>query len=82
MKLEEIAKLASVIDHTQNAQVKQILIDLLQSMISKHTMSESSWPVQSPGCRVCGMGKNGEAMGYVCPRSDCPTRVSCQASLL
>lgn len=29
------------------------------------------------GCKVCGIGKNGEAMGYVCNRSDCPTRVTC-----
>lgn len=29
------------------------------------------------GCRVCGIGKNGEPMGYVCPRTDCPTRVYC-----
>ena len=24
------------------------------------------------GCRVCGVGDGGKAMGYVCPRSDCP----------
>ncbi len=29
------------------------------------------------GCPVCGLGKNGEIMGYVCNRSDCPTRVTC-----
>ena len=26
------------------------------------------------GCRVCGMTG---VMGYVCPRSDCPTRITC-----
>lgn len=30
-----------------------------------------------PGCRVCGIGADGKAMGYVCNRSDCPTRVTC-----
>jgi hypothetical protein len=25
------------------------------------------------GCRVCGIGANGETMGYCCPRSDCPS---------
>jgi len=29
------------------------------------------------GCRVCGMGADGQPVGYVCPRSDCPSRVSC-----
>lgn len=29
------------------------------------------------GCRVCGLGKNGESLGYVCPRFDCPTKVTC-----
>lgn len=28
------------------------------------------------GCRVCGIGANGEALGYVCPRLDCPTRIT------
>jgi hypothetical protein len=31
----------------------------------------------STGCKVCGIGANGETMGYVCPRTDCPTRVTC-----
>jgi hypothetical protein len=29
------------------------------------------------GCPVCGIGANGEVMGYVCPRMDCPTRITC-----
>lgn len=29
------------------------------------------------GCRVCGIGANGEALGYVCPRTDCPSRFTC-----
>jgi hypothetical protein len=29
------------------------------------------------GCGVCGIGANGQTMGYVCTRSDCPTRVTC-----
>ena len=28
------------------------------------------------GCHVCGLGSDG-AMGYACPRSDCPTAVRC-----
>ena len=29
------------------------------------------------GCHVCGSGANGEVIGYVCNRSDCPTRITC-----
>lgn len=29
------------------------------------------------GCKVCGIGKNGEVMGYVCNNPNCPTRVTC-----
>jgi hypothetical protein len=29
------------------------------------------------GCLVCGIGKQGEAMGYVCPRMDCPIKATC-----
>lgn len=29
------------------------------------------------GCFKCGIGKDGGTMGYVCPRPDCPTRITC-----
>lgn len=31
------------------------------------------------GCDVCGLGGSNvsQAMGYVCPRGDCPTKVTC-----
>lgn len=35
-------------------------------------------PQYRKGCSVCGIGANGEAFGYVCIRTDCPVRVSCQ----
>ena len=35
---------------------------------------------QKRGCRVCGIGADGQAYGYVCSRSDCPTRVTCGGS--
>ena len=28
------------------------------------------------GCKVCGLGVNGECTGYYCTRGDCPTRVT------
>jgi hypothetical protein len=29
------------------------------------------------GCSTCGLGADGKATGYVCYRTDCPTRVTC-----
>ena len=29
------------------------------------------------GCGVCRIGADGKAYGYVCPRLDCPTKVTC-----
>jgi len=33
--------------------------------------------VWDPQCPLCGVGDGGKAMGYVCPRGDCPTKVTC-----
>lgn len=35
-------------------------------------------PVKQLGCFKCGLGSDG-AMGYVCSRHDCPTKVTCVA---
>ena len=38
------------------------------------------WPTvekTTMGCQTCGIGSDGRAYGYVCSRSDCPTRVTC-----
>jgi len=43
-------------------------------------MTLPPWPRVSQlnrGCGVCGIGDNGQIMGYVCTRSDCPTRITC-----
>ena len=32
------------------------------------------------GCRVCNNGAQVGALGYVCPRSDCPTKITCEVS--
>jgi hypothetical protein len=29
------------------------------------------------GCPVCSLGADGKPMGYVCPRNDCPSRITC-----
>ena len=40
-------------------------------LISPHTTTIKQ------GCTVCGIGADGKPYGYVCSRSDCPTRVTC-----
>lgn len=30
-----------------------------------------------PGCSICGIGGDGKAMGFVCSRPNCPTKVTC-----
>jgi hypothetical protein len=39
-------------------------------------VTEPTFSVRT-GCKVCGVGDGGKAMGYVCPRGDCPTKVTC-----
>lgn len=34
------------------------------------------WWTTSLGCQKCGIGSDGEALSYVCPRVDCPSKVS------
>jgi hypothetical protein len=38
------------------------------------------WPPVSQwqrSCAVCNIGASGQVIGYVCSRSDCPTRITC-----
>ena len=35
------------------------------------------WPPKTRGCTVCGIGSDGGTLGYVCPRGDCPSRITC-----
>ncbi len=36
-----------------------------------------SWVPRAKGCQVCSLGADGKPMGYVCPRNDCPSRITC-----
>ena len=55
---------------------------MIEAALAAHKQAE---PVVEPaipwgkaigaGCRVCGLGTDGRAFGYVCPRGDCPTQV-------
>lgn len=33
--------------------------------------------ISTQDCPVCGLGKDGKSMGYVCSNSNCPTRITC-----
>jgi hypothetical protein len=94
MTLDEIAKLVELISKTEDPTVKKLLTDYLAAtLLAKNTLTEeyglpnvrsmryteTTEPVVNFGCRVCGIGKNGEIMGYVCPRTDCPTRITCSS---
>jgi hypothetical protein len=47
-----------------------------REMFSPPGSPESMFPtVKLSGCAVCGIGA-GKVMGYVCPRSDCPMKVT------
>ena len=45
-----------------------------------NTYSMQGYPLKTDtytqGCKVCGLGVNGECTGYYCTRGDCPTRVT------
>lgn len=42
------------------------------------TFPSPSMPYQPyKGCSVCGLGADGGATGYACPRTDCPSAVRC-----
>lgn len=57
-------------------------IQWMQTILNKYT-NAPTWnpnttygPITTTyGCSVCGM-QSDKAMGYVCPRNDCPTKVT------
>ena len=48
--------------------------DALRDLDNKRVYSDQE--KAHHGCRVCGIGCDGRAYGYVCSREDCPTRVT------
>jgi hypothetical protein len=77
MKIEDIRSLVTLIEQSKNESLKKILTDYLASQLVKENMilPDSPW-VYNKGCKVCGIGADGSPMGYVCNRSDCPTRIT------
>lgn len=81
---ERVAAQQRVKDMEARVKEQAELILQLQKEIARMTTMPTpyKWPdlpkySMNTGCPVCGLGSNGEAMGYVCTRTDCPTAVRC-----
>ena len=62
--------------------MKVELLKKIEALETRIAALESKRPTESDpyrhvSCSVCNLGSYGVATGYVCSRSDCPTRVSC-----
>ena len=55
------------------------LVEKLTEKPAPYQPTIPSWPGTNTnkGCSICGLGADGKAYGYVCSRTDCPTRVTC-----
>jgi regulator of replication initiation timing len=60
------------------------LKELVHHLASRPAPYPPAMPLVAPhtttikqGCMICGVGADGKPYGYVCPRSDCPTRITC-----
>jgi hypothetical protein len=54
-----------------------------ERLLSRGVMPGPAQPFSGDycGCQVCGMSWKDGPMGYVCSRSDCPTRVTCRTEV-
>jgi hypothetical protein len=64
----------------QAERVDKWLTDDLPQVDKEQAKPVQAEPVVEPtfsvrtGCKLCGVGDGGKAMGYVCPRGDCPMK--------
>lgn len=54
----------------------------IETLMKTPKVTPPEYPVVSTptiGCKVCGIGGSNvtQTWGYVCPRNDCPTKVTC-----
>ena len=65
-----------------NWKEKEKALSLLRAALAE-PVEPTSIPTFPPvsqwkqGCAVCGIGADGKAYGYVCPRLDCPIKITC-----
>jgi uncharacterized coiled-coil protein SlyX len=69
---------------TQTAEISRLnnkidyLIEKVADLSRNPFANISPTPLSTKkGCSVCGMGSNGEVLGYVCTRVDCPSAIRC-----
>ena len=58
----------------------QVAIDMKAALAQPDEKAFPPWPPVSQwqrSCAVCNIGANGNVIGYVCSRPDCPTRITC-----
>ena len=83
MNIDEIEKLVRIVENTTDSEVKKILKDHLAATLRPPLINpvKDAWE-QLPyyGCSVCGLGSSGMTSGYVCPRGDCPVRITTTCS--
>jgi hypothetical protein len=91
MKKKEIIKeldiLTEKVRHAQERmdvvqKENEYLKSLVNQLASRIPHPTPTWVQHSPvplpkGCSTCGLGADGKVYGYVCNRTDCPTKVTC-----
>ena len=89
VKITELAITVGELRAERDALKEQVKLLQEQNLRLTEALSKSQPPFPAPtvpagytpkSCSVCGMNFNGP-MGYVCPRSDCPSRVTCTGIL-
>lgn len=62
-------------DYMHQLEKRLVLLEGRVAMLEANQYTKIVSPVIK--CQVCGKGSNGSTMGYVCGRSDCPSRLTC-----
>ena len=70
---QALAALESGLAFPTHSDVLQNLRTALEQQQAE-PVKKPPYPGWKPGCQVCGAHG---AVGFVCPRSDCPTKVTC-----
>lgn len=80
MNIYNVELIVKCIEQSNDPDVK----DMLKEFLKKTLLNLENPPPTSspqlletrPGCKVCGVGSEEGVIGYVCYRTDCPTKAS------